>query len=67
MLTGNKALHTLDRSQKIIESAEDIAMMNADTSDPLDTADCGNVFAVCEGRGSRLSAAEVAELLSTRR
>lgn len=67
MLTANKALHALDRSQKIIEIAEEIAMMNADTSDPLDTADCSNVFAVCEGRGSRLTATEVAELLRTRR
>lgn len=54
MLTGNKALHALDRSQKIIEIAEDIAMMNADTGDPRDTAALTRIIENLEDTASRL-------------
>lgn len=54
MLTGNKALHALDRSQKIIEIAEDIAMMNADTGDPRDTAALTSIIENLEDTASRL-------------
>jgi hypothetical protein len=54
MLTGTKALHALDRSQKIIEIAEDIAMMNADTGDPRDTAALTRIIENLEDTASRL-------------
>ena len=54
MLTGNKALHALDRSQKIIEIAEYIAMMNADTGDPRDTAALTRIIENLEDTASRL-------------
>lgn len=54
MLTGNKALHALDRSQKIIEIVEDIAMINADTGDPRDTAALTRIIENLEDTASRL-------------
>lgn len=54
MLTGNKALHALDRSQKIIEIAADIATMNADTGDPLDTVALTGIIQHLEDTASRL-------------
>ena len=54
MLTGNKALHALDRAQKLREIAEDLAIMNADTSDPLHTAALARIIEDLQDTAARL-------------
>ena len=54
MLTGSKALHALDRAQKLREIAEDLAVMNADTSDPLDTAALTRIIQDLDDTAARL-------------
>ena len=54
MLTGSKALHALDRAQKLREIAEDLAIMNADTSDPLDTAALTRIIEDLQDTAARL-------------
>ena len=54
MLRGNKALHALDRARQLATIAEDLAVMNTDTSDLLDVAALKDIIGELQDAASTL-------------